>query len=45
MIVVGHSGQIPVAAIRTIVKIQNLTVIVSHLAGPFSVVFSKKYNN
>ena len=41
-ILVSHSGQIPVGAMRTIVKIQNLTVIVCHLGGPFSVVFPKK---
>ena len=36
-----YSGQIPAGDIRTIVKIQNLTVIVCHLGGPFSVVFPK----
>ena len=38
----GHSGRIPVRASSTIVKILNLTVIVCHLGGPFSVVFPKK---
>ena len=40
-ILVGHSGQIPAGAISAIVKILNLTVIVCHLGGPFSVVFPK----
>ena len=40
-ILVSHSGQIPVGAISTTVKILNLTAIVRHLGGPFSVVFPK----
>ena len=40
-ILVGHLGQIPAGAIRTIVKIENLTLIVCHLGGPFSAVFPK----
>ena len=40
-ILVGHSGQIPAGAVRIIAKIQNLTVFVCHLGGPFSVVFPK----
>ena len=44
-ILVGHSGQIPAGVISTTVKIQNLTVVVCHLGGPFSVVFPKKLNN
>ena len=40
-ILVTHSGQIHVVAISTIAKILNLTVIVCHLGGPFSVVFPK----
>ena len=40
-ILVRHSGQIPAGAISTIVKILNLTAIVCHLGGPFSVVFPK----
>ena len=42
-ILVGHSGQIPVGAIRTIVKILALRVIVCYLDGLFSVVFPKKH--
>ena len=38
-ILVAHSGQIPAEAISTIVIILNLTAIVCHLGGPFSVVF------
>ena len=38
---VNHSGQIPVGAISTIVKILNLIAIACHLGGPFSVVFQK----
>ena len=40
-ILVSHSGQIPAGGISTILKILNLTAIVCHLSGPFSVVFSK----
>ena len=38
---VGHSGQLPVAAISTIIKILILTAIACYLGGPFSV-FPKK---
>ena len=41
-ILVGHSVQILAGAISTILKILNMTVIVCHLSGPFSVVFPKK---
>ena len=44
-ILVGLSGQIPVGAIRTIVKILALRVIVCHLGGLFSVVFPKKHTS
>ena len=40
-ILVSHSGQIPAGGISTILKILNLTAIVCHLSGPFSVVYSK----
>ena len=38
---VSHSGQILAGAISTIVTILNLTGIVCHLGGLFSVVFPK----
>ena len=41
-ILVSHSGQMPAGAISTIVKILNLTPIVCHLSGSFSVFFFSK---
>lgn len=41
-ILVGHSRQVLAGAMDKIVKLLNLTVIVCHLGGPFSVVFPKK---
>ena len=40
-ILVTHSGQFLAGAVSTIVKILNLTAIVCHLGGPFSIVFPK----
>ena len=40
-ILVTHSGEIPAGAISTIVKIPNLSAIVCHLGGPFSVIFPR----
>ena len=40
-ILAGHLEQILAGAISTVVKILNLTVIVCHLGGLFSVVFPK----